>query len=183
MTYKWIFKSLTSKSINAGETGFASVQPNYPDIFNWTIMNKISYNTIANGPLIITFNKPVLISKYRILTKKGLRYPKGWNISVSYDEEKFNTVDARIEDLCKVSDSNDGRIDCGETTDRKFTIPKMTIRKIMLNLTIPGSCNTYDLHICAFDVYGTTKINEQCTCKCKRKSYTCFVVVFFVINY
>lgn len=182
MPYKWIFKSLTDNSINAGDVGFASVQPNFPNIFNWTTKNTVTYDTNVDGPLVIAFNKPVLISKYRILTRAGLRFPKGWNISVSFDEANFNTIDAKIEDLCKNTMINGKKIDCGETTDRIFAIPRMTIRKIKLILTVPDSCGTYGLHICAFDVYGTTDINEYCTCKCKRTPYTCLVFVFFIIS-
>ena len=182
MTNNWIFKGFTSKSINIREIGFAIVQPNYPNIFNWTTENAVTFNTNTGGPLIITFNKSILISKYRILTRRGLRFPKGWNISVSYDGSDFTTIDSRTEDLCKTNWTNGGDIDCGELTDRIFSIPRMTIKKIMLNLTIPGSCNTYDLHICAFDVYGTTNINEQCTCRYLRKQYTHIVFVCFIIN-
>ena len=183
MTNSWIFKSLTSRSINAGETGFASVRPNYPNVFNWTTRNTITYNTKYEGPLIISFNKSILVSKYRILTSRDFRFPKGWNISVSYDGSDFTTIDSRIEDLCKVTHIREGgNIDCGELTDRIFSIPRMTIKKIMLNLTIPGSCNTYDLHINAFDVYGTTNINEQCTCRYMRKSYLHLAFVCFSIG-
>ena len=183
MTNSWIFKSFTSRSINAGETGFASVQPNYPNIFNWTTANEITYDTKTEGPLIISFNKPILVSKYRILSRRDLRFPKGWNISVSFDGSDFTTIDSRTEDLCKTNITySDKRIECGELTDRIFLIPRMTIKKIMLNLTIPGSCNTYDLHICAFDVYGTTNINEQFTYRYTRKLYMHLAFVCSIIN-
>ena len=173
MSYSWIFKGFTSKSINVIETGFASVEPQVgsaTNILEWSTNKYISINTLTDGPMIITFKDPVIISKYRILTRRMLRFPKGWDISVSYDGSSFTTIDSRIEDLCTtVIVYSDEYFDCGELTDRIFSIPKMTIKKIMLNLTIPGSCNTYDLHICAFDVYGTTNINEQYSCKYKRK--------------
>lgn len=138
MSYNWIFKSLTSKSINAGEAGFASVQPNYPNIFEWTTDNQVTFDTVAEGPLIITFNRPVIISKYRLLSRRGLRYMKGWNISISYDGTSFMTIDTKNEDLCKISTSEYGLIDCGELTDRIFPVPKMTIAKIKLSLTVPN---------------------------------------------
>ena len=171
MANNWIFKSLTSKSINAGEIGFASVQPNYPNIFNWTTDNQVAYDTHISGPLIITFSKPILISKYRILTKKGLRYPKGWSISVSYDENNFMIIDTKNED---------GIVDCGELTDRKFSVPTMTIRKIKIILTTPNSCSTYDLHICAFDIFGTTEINKHCSFNRQRK-YISHILFFITI--
>ena len=184
MTNNWIFKSFTSKSLNAGEIGFASVQPNYPNIFNWTTNNEVKYNTSAEGPLTITFKRPILVSKYRMLLRRSLRFPRGWNISVSYDEIGFTTIDTRAEDFCRknYTDSNNGNVDCGELTDRTFSFPRMTIKKIKLILTVPNSCNNYDLHINAFDVYGTTNIKGQCTCKCKRKPHIMLVFVCLIIN-
>ena len=184
MTYNWIFQNLTSKSINAEKLGFTSVQPNYPNVFNWTTKSEVTFNTNEEGPLIITFSRPVKISKYRILMRYNRRFPKGWDISVSYAGTKFKTIDSRTEDFCLKSFKSDanGDTNCAEETDRMFDIPRVTIRKIMLNLTIPGSCNTYDLHICAFDVYGTTDITMQCSCRCKKRSYTNLILVC-LINY
>ena len=182
MSYNWIFKSLTSKSINAGEAGFASVQPNYPNIFEWTTDNQVTFDTVAEGPLIITFNRPIIISKYRLLSRRGLRYMKGWNISISYDGTSFMTIDTKNEDLCKTSYDNNGGLDCGEFTDRMFPVPKMTIAKIKLSLSVPNSRGTYDLHINAFDVYGSTAINKQYSCKQQRKSIFYFAIFTTLIN-
>ena len=171
MSYSWIFKGFTSKSINVIETGFASVEPHVFDATNlleWSSNTRVTINTLTDGPMIITFKDRVIISKYRMLTKRSLRFPKGWDISVSYDGSSFATIDSRIEDLCtSILFYSDNYIDCGELTDRIFSIPKMMIKKIMLNITIPGSCKTYDFHICSFDVYGTTNIKEQCSCNIK----------------
>ena len=187
MRFNWIFKSFTSRSINVTETGFASVEPpgiNKPstNVFEWTVDNGIGIDMKTEGPLIITFNKPILISKYRILVKNGRRYMKGWNISISNDGLDFITIDSKSEDFCKTfAIGNNGDIDCGEITDRIFSIPTMTIKKIKLSLTVPNSCSTYEIHINAFDVFGTTKTNEFYY-SCRQCRIPSFLILLYNIN-
>ena len=190
MTFTWIFKDRYERSIDVVSSGFASIQPIGPAgslsvyAFQWTIDNRIAINAATDGPMIITFKNPVVISSYRILTKLGLRYMKGWNISVSSNGNKFDVIDARKENLCDKEASATGGTDCGETTDKIYNIPTVKARKIKLEPTVLGSFNTYDIHICAFDVFGTTKgdyLQHSCNISMKSNFFSiCFIIIMFI---
>lgn len=157
MQKSWIFKDYYDKSINVVETGIASIQPSSStNVFKWTIDNYVTIDVSSEGPMIITFSEVVLISNYRILSRHGLRYFNGWNFSVSKDGNQFNVIDSKNEQFC---DKKDG-YECGETTDKIFPIRTVRARKIKIEPTVPDSRNSYSIHICAFDVYGTTKMNN-----------------------
>ena len=179
----------TYKCINALTEGIISVENNktldtapIEYLFDWSDSNNmISIHNNEPHGIIITFQKPVIISKYQIQYYQNVRFMTGWDIDISNYGDSFSSIDHKNEDFCFNKVATGNGYDCAEKTTRTFSVPISSARKIKLWMSKPDPFGTYWLSPSHIDFY-LSEINNICHTFIQYKLHISYSFFFFFVT-